>query len=216
MQQILISLLMLITIVPIHEFAHAYVANKLGDGTARFNGRLTINPLAHLDLFGTIAFLLVGFGWGKPVPVYSSNLRKPKRDMMLVAMAGPASNIILATCLTIIYKLFYILFVATGFVNPVAQGILWVLISLANTSVYWAVFNLLPVPPLDGSRLLEYILPAKYYIKMEYYQRYIYIGMLVLLMTGILSGPIMFVSGFITKFINFITMPITMLANVLL
>lgn len=215
-QQIIISLLMLATIVPIHEFAHAYVANKLGDGTARFNGRLTINPLAHLDLFGTIAFLLVGFGWGKPVPVYSSNLRKPKRDMMLVAMAGPASNFILATGLVIVWKLLGALFAVVGLNNFLVELFLQLLVSLATTSVYWGVFNLIPVPPLDGSRLLEYVLPAKYYIRIEYYQRYIYIGMILLLMTGVLSRPIMFVSSFIIKFIDFITMPITMLANVLL
>lgn len=213
----LVSLLMLVTIVPIHEFAHAFVADKLGDRTARFNGRLTINPLAHLDLWGTIAFVLVGFGWGKPVPIYTSNLRKPKRDTMLVALAGPASNVILAILITVLYKLLYILFVMTGFYgNAIGQGLIWILQSLAATSVYWAVFNLLPVPPLDGSRLLEYILPAKYYNMIQYYQQYIYIGMIILLFTGILRVPIVFVSGFIMKFVEFVTAPVMLLANLFL
>lgn len=206
---------MLLTIMPIHECAHAYTAYKLGDGTARFNGRLTLNPLAHLDLFGSIAFIVFGFGWGKPVPVYGSNLRKPKRDMALVALAGPVSNVLLGIILTLLAMILSTVFGMIGFVNNFAFGILIVVQSLAQTSVYWAVFNLLPVPPLDGSRLLEYFIPYKYYQKIEYYQRYIYIGMLILLFTGVLSVPISFISGFILKFINLVLMPFSWLLSLL-
>lgn len=212
-QQIIISVLMLLTIMPIHEYAHALVAGKLGDGTARLNGRLTLNPFAHLDLFGSIAFIVFGFGWGKPVPVYGRNLRKPKRDMALVALAGPVSNVVLAIILTILAQILTAVFILTNFTGNFAYMILWIIQNLAATSVYWAVFNLIPVPPLDGSRLLEYVIPYKFYAKIEYYQRYIYMGMLLLLFTGILSRPIMFVSGFIMKFIQLITTPVTMLLN---
>ncbi|MEG0838326.1 MAG: site-2 protease family protein [Hydrogenoanaerobacterium sp.] len=213
--QLLVSALMLLTIMPIHEYAHALTAYKLGDGTARFNGRLTLNPLAHLDLWGSIAFLLCGFGWGKPVPVYGSNLRNPKRDMMIVAMAGPASNVLLALVFNALTAVLSAVFGAVGFVNNFAYGVLWVLQTLSMTSVYWAVFNLLPVPPLDGSRLLEYIIPYKYYAKIEYYQRYIYLGMLLLMFTGVLSRPIMFFSGLITKLLNVILLPLTFLLGLL-
>lgn len=215
LQRMFISLLMLVTIVPIHECAHAWMAAKLGDASARYQGRLTLNPMSHLDLWGTIAFLLVGFGWGKPVPVYSSNLRHPKRDMMLVALAGPASNVLLALLLTIVWKLLNLLLSSMGLLSPVTVIILWILDMLANTSVYWAVFNLLPVPPLDGSRLLEYVLPAKYYWRIMQYQQYIYIGVIILMFTGILSIPISFISGYILRFIEFITQPLSMLAGIL-
>jgi len=207
---------MLLTIMPIHEYAHALAAYKLGDKTARFNGRMTLNPIAHLDLFGSIAFILFGFGWGKPVPVYGSNLRNPKRDMALVALAGPVSNVLLGAVLVTLYKVLGAVFYKIGFITGLAQGILSILLILANTTIYWAVFNLIPVPPLDGSRLLEYVLPHKYYFKIEYYQRYIYIGMLLLLFTGVLSRPIQFVSSFLLRFVDFITIPVDLLINLFL
>ena len=209
--QLFVSALMLLTIMPVHEYAHALAAYKLGDGTARFNGRLTLNPLSHLDLFGSIAFLVFGFGWGKPVPVYGSNLRKPKRDMMLVALAGPISNVVLAVILSAVTVILGTVFRLIGFSSNLAYGILWVLQALASTSVYWAVFNLLPVPPLDGSRVLEYFIPHQYYAKLEYYQRYIYMGMLLLLFTGVLSRPIGFISNLIMSGVHIIIMPISFL-----
>lgn len=215
LQQMFISFLMLVSIVPVHECAHAWVADKLGDSTGRYQGRMTVNPLAHLDLFGTISFLLVGFGWGKPVPVYRYNLRKPKRDMALVALAGPVSNVLLSIALTIVYDILASVLGRLGLINNATYVILWIISSLAATSVYWAIFNLIPVPPLDGSRLLEYLLPAKYYVKIEQYQQIIYIVMIVLLFTGILSGPIAFLSGFVLKFINFITIPVRLLLGVI-
>lgn len=216
LQSMFIRLVMLLAIMPIHEYAHALVAYKLGDNTARFNGRMTLNPMAHLDLFGSIAFILAGFGWGKPVPIYGSNLRKPKRDMALVALAGPVSNVLLGTILVVIYKVLGVVFMQVGFTTGLARAILVIIFTLAQTSVYWAVFNLIPVPPLDGSRLLEYILPHSIYYKIEYYQRYIYIALLVLLFSGILMGPIVFVSNFIMKFILFITSPLDLLLNLFL
>lgn len=139
----------LLVAVDIHEFSHAWMAERLGDPTPRINGRLTLNPLAHLDPVGTIMLLLTRFGWGKPVPIDSYNLENPRRDSALIGLAGPASNLILATILSLILKLFFI---------PLPFSLLT--IPLIKLNVYLAIFNLLPVPPLDGSKILLGLLPA--------------------------------------------------------
>ena len=137
----------LIIAVTIHEFAHAFIADKLGDPTPSLQGRVTLNPIAHLDPVGTIMLLLFRFGWGKPVPFDPFNLRHPKRDSALIALAGPASNLILATLLSITAKL--------------SGSPLLILFStpLIMMNINLAIFNLLPVPPLDGSKILYGLLP---------------------------------------------------------
>lgn len=145
----LVRLFALLVAVDIHEFAHAWMADRLGDPTPRVHGRLTLNPLAHLDPLGTLMILLTWFGWGKPVPIDSYNLENPRRDSALIGLAGPASNLILATILSLILKLFLI---------PLPFSLLT--ISLIRLNVYLAIFNLLPVPPLDGSKILLGLLPA--------------------------------------------------------
>ncbi len=132
--------------IGIHEAAHAWTADKLGDDTARQLGRTTINPLAHLDLYGIIFFLLVGFGWGKPVPVNENRLRH-RNDFILVALAGPASNLITAFILSVAYRLIPV---------PGIQDVLGIFI-LINFGLM--IFNLIPIPPLDGSRLLRLVIP---------------------------------------------------------
>lgn len=139
--------LSLVIAVTIHEFAHAFAADKLGDPTPSLRGRVTLNPLAHLDPIGTVMLLLFRFGWGKPVPFDPFNLRHPKRDSALIALAGPASNLILATALSLLSKL-------TG--SPILTLISMPLIVM---NVNLAIFNLLPVPPLDGSKILYGLLP---------------------------------------------------------
>ena len=130
----------LVVAVTIHEFAHAYVADKLGDPTPRAYGRVTLNPLSHLDPLGTVAILVASIGWGKPVPVDSYNFENPRRDTLLVSFAGPGSNLILAGILAILIR-----------IVP-ASTIIAIPMIILNVGL--AVFNLLPIPPLDGSKIL--------------------------------------------------------------
>lgn len=152
-----------------HEFAHAWVAEKLGDPTPRFTGRLTLNPLAHLDILGTIMLLFFRFGWAKPVMINPANFRKPKRDMALVAISGPTMNFLLAFLFAMPFRFGIHLGWATErfFFNAL----------IINISLM--VFNLIPLPPLDGSRIISYFLSHKvdrYYREIERY------GMLILLL----------------------------------
>jgi len=143
----------------IHEYAHAYIANKLGDDTAKRLGRLTLNPLKHLDPIGTILLLLVHFGWAKPVPVDPRNFKDPKKDMLYVAIAGPISNIITAIISGILLKFIIFNLASTGafgaYTVPLIQFLVWMIF----IGVVLAVFNMLPIPPLDGSRVLYGLLP---------------------------------------------------------
>ena len=136
----------LIIAVTVHEFAHAWTADYLGDPTARLAGRLSLNPLAHLDPIGSLMLLIAHIGWGKPVPVDPYNLDNPKRDQMLISLAGPGSNLILATLLALIGRI-------------LLPQFLFVFVPLIKLNVGLAVFNLLPIPPLDGSKILFGLLP---------------------------------------------------------
>jgi len=134
--------------ITIHEFAHAWAADQLGDPTAKFEGRMTLNPLAHLDPIGTIALFIAGFGWGKPVPVDTYNLQNPKRDGALIALAGPLSNLILVLILSLILRLIPNNPLLTSFAAP-----------LMMINLGLAFFNLIPLHPLDGSKILLGLLP---------------------------------------------------------
>lgn len=146
----------LIIAVAVHEFAHAWAAEQLGDPTPRLAGRLTLNPLAHLDPLGTISMLLVGFGWGKPVPFDPFNLANPRRDGALISLAGPASNLLLAVVLAVILKFSSLLF----FLFPPFYLLATLMKLVITLSVVLAIFNLIPVHPLDGGKILVGFLPA--------------------------------------------------------
>jgi Zn-dependent protease len=180
---------------PIHEYAHALIATKLGDDTPEKTGRLTINPKAHINPIGALMIFLFGFGYAQPVQVRMRNFKNPKRDMALVALAGPVSNLIQA---------FVFAFIAAALVDR-GVGVLDYLgiffLLAAGINVNLAVFNLLPVPPLDGSRLVTALLPSKYYFKLMQYERYIHIGLMVLLFTGVLTAPLSALSDFIMDLI---------------
>jgi Zn-dependent protease len=177
-----------------HEFSHGYVAYRLGDPTARLAGRLTLNPLRHLDLLGTLAFFFIKFGWAKPVPVNSAYFRNPKTDMLWVALAGPLSNLALAVFSALLVKMVW-LFASILPQNALVGAILVPLNSMLITSVWinlvLGIFNFLPIPPLDGGRILGSLLPddlSRSYLKVE---RYGFIIVIVLAFSGILSRLIM-------------------------
>lgn len=195
---ILSSLAVIFLTLPVHEFAHGFVAEKLGDKTPRWQGRITLNPFAHIDWIGAACILLFGFGWAKPVQVNMNGFKNPKRDMAIVALAGPASNIIVAfLCLLATNLLSLIPFIPA--LNTVIYFIYYFFFFIAEINIYLAVFNLIPVPPLDGSRLLTALLPYKYYNLLMHYERYIYIGLLALIWFGVLDVPLSFLSNAVFK-----------------
>ena len=162
----------------LHELAHGYVAYRLGDNTAARQGRLTINPLAHIDPIGFIALFLVGFGWAKPVPVNPFNMRDPQRGMLLVSLAGPATNMVIAIVTAILLGL------GIASLFPYGHDIVMRIIYI---NIVLAVFNLLPIPPLDGSKILAGILPPSQANIIHALDNYGFIILLLLLFTGVIS-----------------------------
>ncbi|MBQ7038805.1 MAG: site-2 protease family protein [Clostridia bacterium] len=185
-------LLLVLVMLPVHELAHAWVATKLGDDTPRWHGRLTFNPFAHLDLWGTLMLVLFGFGYAKPVPVNPRNFRNPRRDMALVALAGPLSNLLMAVFVLLLFRLLVFLAPASGAVLMVGATLVNI---VAPINIGLAVFNLLPIPPLDGSRIFSAILPSRWAFWMAQHEHQIRILLIILLATGALSTPINFLAS---------------------
>ena len=194
----------IIIAISFHECAHAFVADKLGDDTARYAGRLTLNPIKHFDIIGGICMLLLGFGWAKPVPVNMRRLKHPRRDMALIAAAGPAANLIIAIITAFILGGTYKIFLDTGIkIQPADFSLAYMLIQFLSTlftlNLALTIFNLIPINPLDGSRILGMFLPNKAYFWLMKYERYIYIGFLILLATGLLSKPLSIAIGWVAE-----------------
>lgn len=183
-----ISALAVLIILSIHEFSHGYIAYKLGDPTAKAMGRLTLNPLKHLDIFGALCMVLFRFGWAKPVPVDIRYFKKPKRDFALVAIAGPVSNLICAFLGAFLYLAFFrfatSISIPNEFVYNLLYYTLYFLLAFHQINLGLAIFNLIPVPPLDGSRIMSALLPDKLYYKLMRYERQIYIVMILWLFLG--------------------------------
>lgn len=191
------SFVVIFLTLPIHEWAHGFVSTRLGDPTPRYQGRLTLNPMAHIDWMGAAGILLFGIGWAKPVQVNARYYKNPKWGMALVALAGPLSNIIVAFISIFLYKVIEILLLLTGLLGD-NYTLLFVIsmffVAIAQINVHLAVFNLIPIPPFDGSRILFTFLPQKYYFKVMKYEQFVFIGILALLYTGVLDAPIAFLS----------------------
>lgn len=182
---LLISVLALLPALSVHEWAHGYAAYKLGDSTARADGRLSLNPLDHLDPLGTLMLLLVGFGWAKPVPVNTRYFNNPKRDMALTALAGPVSNLFASLVAALLYNLSVFAFIETGvYFETWAYIIRYIFLFFAQINASLAVFNLIPIPPLDGSKILFAFLPNRIYYQIMRYERYFGFILLIILVSG--------------------------------
>lgn len=198
---ILSSLIVIFLTLPVHEYAHGWTAVKLGDPTPRYQGRLSFSPFAHIDYIGALCIILFGFGWAKPVQVNSFNFRNPKKDMAITALAGPVSNIIMATAAMLISNAI----IAFAPMVTVTLYVFYFFYFIAQINISLAVFNLIPIPPLDGSRLLSALLPDRIYYKIMRYERYFFILLIGLLYLGVLDGVLNTLSGGLMTGINFIT-----------
>ncbi|WP_022854078.1 site-2 protease family protein [Thermodesulfatator atlanticus] len=198
----------LLAAVTVHELAHGWVAYKLGDPTAKMAGRLTLNPIKHLDLFGTLAFIITqAIGWAKPVPVDPRNFRDPRKDMMLVALAGPLANFCLAVIFAILLRNFNFIIwplallgkdIAIFFGKP-----LFLMLALGvQLNIGLGVFNLLPIPPLDGSKILAGILPRELAYRYYRLEPYGFIILLVLIFTGVIGKIILPAVLFLSDFLK--------------
>lgn len=192
--------------MPIHEYAHALIATKLGDDTPRLSGRLTLSPFAHIDLLGALMIFLCGFGYAKPVSVNPRNFKDPKKGMAITAVAGPISNLIMGFVFVFLSVLVQVVFYKAD--TMILYPIVSFLYFAAAINVNLAVFNMLPIPPLDGSRILQLLIPAKHYYKFLQYERYIVIVVFILILSGVLSTPLAIVSNLILSlFSNIAELP---------
>ena len=185
--------------IVVHELCHGLCALWLGDDTARRAGRLTLNPLKHIDLVGLVLLFTVHFGWAKPVPVNMRRFRNPKLGMALTGLAGPVSNFLLALLLTPAYGACYVWYRNTG--NMAGFYLTLFLLMTITVSIGLMVFNLIPVPPLDGAKVLYAFLPHQWYAKLMRYERYGMFLLVALLYLGVLDAPLSYLRSGIQNFI---------------
>ncbi|MBQ1374948.1 MAG: site-2 protease family protein [Clostridia bacterium] len=203
--ELIFRLIAVILALTFHEFSHGLAAYLMGDDTARSQGRLTLNPLKHIDIFGCIMLLLVGFGWAKPVGVNPMRFKNPKAGMAITALAGPVSNFILAF---IFYVLALVVQInATGANGQIGQTAIAVITFFSvciSMNIGLGIFNMIPVPPLDGSRVVTAFLPDRMYFGIMRYERYIMIGLMALLFLNVLDVPLSFLFAKVWDGISFL------------
>ncbi len=187
--QIISVLFVAIVILPLHECAHGLIAVKLGDNTPKWDKRLTLNPLASLDPMGALWLLLFGIGWAKPVQVNPRNFKNPKRDMALVALAGPVANLLAALIGAVIFVP-YVIFILSNHANVITYFFYYFLSSYITVNVSLAVFNFIPIPPLDGSRIVAAFLSDKAMYTYYRYQNIVVMIFFVILLSGSLNAPL--------------------------
>ena len=199
--------------ITVHETCHGLVAYWLGDPTAKRAGRLTLNPIKHIDLMGLVMMVVVKFGWAKPVPVDMRYFRHPKRGMALTALAGPVSNVILAFLALVLRSILYFFLWKNG-ETALLSGLITFCVYVAVISTGLAVFNLIPVPPLDGSKILFSLLPERLYWKLMQYERYGMMVLVILLLTDKLDMPLLYLrSGLLNALDAISTFPLYGLIN---
>jgi len=197
LKSLLLRLPIIFLAITVHECAHGYMAYWLGDHTAKSYGRLTLNPMHHMDWMGALCMLFFGFGWAKPVPVNPQYFKNPKGGMSLVGVAGPASNFLMALVFAVLYgvtrRFFWDseVFLVDFFLSLFDTGI--------TLNIGLGIFNLIPFPPLDGSKILAYFLPNRTYYKLMQYERYAMPILMLLLLLGVLNRPLAFLSGSVLK-----------------
>ncbi len=207
---ILLSFPVVLISLCVHEFAHGFMAKKLGDPTAEWHGRLTLNPAKHLDPLGTISMLLFGIGWARPVPINPRYFKNPKKGMAITGLAGPISNLILALFGAIMGRVTLLIF-ANLPASAVNERTYWLFLIISYLfylfealNISLAVFNMIPVPPFDGSRVFYFLLPDKYYFSVMRYERQIMIVTMLLLFTGALDVPLFYVREGIMNLFDFL------------
>ena len=192
---------MLLAVIPalicitLHELSHGFAAYKLGDNTAKNMGRLTLNPIKHIDIFGLIMMVVLKFGWAKPVPVNMRNFKNPKRDMAITALAGPLSNVLICCVVLFIYGLVYLPCNLAG--TEFAGSLLYAVYITAYLSIALAIFNIIPIPPLDGSKVLFSLMSDEGYMKLMRYERYGMLLLLALIVTDVLGNPLYAATEFV-------------------
>lgn len=214
---LLIALLLIVPIIlvslTVHEYMHGFVSYKFGDPTAMNYGRLTLNPIKHIDPFGAVCMLFFGFGWAKPVPINSGYYKNTRLGISMVSLAGPLSNFLMAFLATPLMILASKLTVSSvgglisstpSFGSKMALALFMFLYYFVRINVMFGIFNLLPIPPLDGSRILLVFLPQKAYYFVVKYELYIKLALMAILFTGLLDDPLNFLeNGVLTGFVGF-------------
>lgn len=216
LSELIITAFAVLITLTVHEFSHGYAAYKLGDDTAKMYGRLTLNPIKHLDPIGALCMLFFHIGWAKPVPINPRNFKNPKRDFALSALAGPLSNIIMAFLSALVFLSIYsplknVAFESTFWLSVVQNTLdFFYIFHIVNIGI--AVFNLIPIPPLDGSRILNVILPPKTYFAIMKHERTIYYALLGWLLLGdvvvsaMLSVPMIAYNPILSSIVRFFSL----------